>query len=193
MFVLVIVVVMIMVIIIVVIIMMMFMERAFICVQSLVYDNADCRRTGVSMVVVIYLENQSRFAFFDTLQMETPAAAGVYIQNFFVFNFPGEGMLVIGRGLHFFLIVVKELYGDMFAHAVCVHMHHFDRGICLAAVNAVSKLPVAPIKVPAFGFKMFMLVGRGAVAVATGGKENAKEKAEKGKRKGLNQFHVSLV
>lgn len=125
--------------------------------------------------------------------METPAAAGVYVKNFFVGDFPGEGMFVICRGLHFFLVVVKELYVDMFAHAVCVHVHHFDGRIGLAAVNAVGKLPVAPIKVPAFGFKMFVLVGRGTVAVAAGGKEYAEDDAKNGKGKGLDQFHVSLV
>lgn len=86
-------------------------------------------------------------------------------------------MFVVRRGLHFFLVVVKELHVDMFAHAVGVHVHYFDRGIGLAAVNAVGELPVAPVEVPAFGFKMFVLVGRGAVAVATGGKEKAKDDA----------------
>ena len=123
------------------------------------------------MVVVIYLENQSRFAFLDALQVETPAAAGMYIQNFFVGNFPGEGMFVVRRGLHFFLVVVKKFDRDMLTHAICIHVHHFDRGIGLTAVNAVGELPVTPVKVPAFGFKMFVLVSRGAVAVAAGGKE----------------------
>ena len=114
------------------------MERAFFGVQGLVYDNADCRRACVCVVMVIYLENQSRFAFLDTFQVETPATAGVYVENFFVFDFPGEGMLVVCRGLHFFLVVVKELYVDVFAHAVCIHVHYFDRGICLAAVNTIG-------------------------------------------------------
>lgn len=176
-----------------IIVVVMFMEWTFFGVQGFVYDNADGRRASVGMVVVIYLENQGRFAFLDTLQVETPAAAGVYIKDFFVIDFPGEGMFVICRGLHFFLVVVKELHGDVFAHAVCVHVHHFDGRIGLAAVNAVGKLPVAPIKVPGFGFKMFVLVGRGAVAVAAGGKEYAEEGAKNGKGKGLDQFHVSLV
>ena len=86
-------------------------------------------------------------------------------------------MFVVRRGLHFFLVIVKEFHGDVFAHAVGVHVHYFDRGIGLAAVNTVGELPVAPVEVPAFGFKMFVLVGRGAVAVATGGKEKAKDDA----------------
>lgn len=193
MFMIVVFVVVIMIFVFIVIVVMMFMERAFLGVQSLVYDNADGRRASVGMVVMIHLQNQSRFAFLDTLQVETPAAAGVYVKNFFVGDIPGEGMFVICRGLHFFLVIVKELHVDMFAHAVCVHVHHFDGRIGLAAVNAVGKLPVAPIKVPAFGFKMFVLVGRGAVAVAAGGKEYAEDDAKNGKGKGLDQFHVSLV
>lgn len=188
MFVLVIVVVMI----IIVVVMMMFMERAFFCVQGLVYDNANCRCTCVRMVVVIYLQNQSCFTFLDSLQVETPATAGVYVKNFFVGDFPGEGMLVIRRGFHFFFIVVKELHGDVFTHAVCIHVHHFDRGIGLAAINAVGELPVSPIKVPAFGFKVFVLVGRGTIAVATGGKEYAKDNGKKCRVNGFEIFHFSL-
>lgn len=85
-----IIVIIIVIIIIIVVIVMMFMERAFFCVQGLVYDNADCRRTSVRMVMMVHLENQSRFAFLDALQVETPATAGVYVKNFFVGNFPGE-------------------------------------------------------------------------------------------------------
>ena len=108
MFMIVVFVVVIMIFVFIVIVVMMFMERAFLGVQSLVYDNADGRRASVGMVVMVHLQNQSRFAFLDTLQVETPAAAGVYVKNFFVGDFPGEGMLVICRGLHFFLVVVKE-------------------------------------------------------------------------------------
>ena len=79
-----------MIVVIIIVIVMMFMERAFFCVQGLVYDNADCRRTSVRMVMMVHLENQSRFAFLDALQVETPATAGVYVKNFFVGNFPGE-------------------------------------------------------------------------------------------------------
>ena len=79
-----------MIVVIIIVIVMMFMERAFFCVQGLVNDNADCRRTSVRMVMVVHLENQSRFAFLDALQVETPATAGVYVKNFFVGNFPGE-------------------------------------------------------------------------------------------------------
>ena len=145
------------------------------------------------MVMMVHLENQCRFAFLDALQVKTPATAGVQIKNFFVANFPAQGMFVIGRGLHFFLLVVEKFYVDVFAHAVGVHMHLFDRGIGLAAVNAIGELPVVPVKVPTFGFKMFVLVGRGAVAVAAGGKEYAKDHTQKGDGNDFNRFHVSLV
>lgn len=49
-----------------IIVVVMFMERAFFGVQSLIYDNADCRRASVGMVVMVHLQNQSRFAFLDT-------------------------------------------------------------------------------------------------------------------------------
>ena len=117
MFVLVVFVVVVMIII-VVIIVVMFMERAFVFVQCLVYDNANRRRACVSMVMMVHLESQSGFAFLDALQVETPATAGVYIKNFFVADFPTQGMFVICRGLHFFLVVVKECDDMVFVEPV---------------------------------------------------------------------------
>ena len=193
MFMIVVFVVVIMIMIFVFIVVMMFMERASLGVQGLVYDNADCRRASVSMVVVIYLENQSRFAFLDALQVETPAAFPFNVEDFFVTHGPAEGMLVVLGTRNFFFFVIQELDVDVFAQAIRIDAKFLVLGIDLAAEYTVSKGVVGPVKVPTFDFKMFMLFGRSAIAVVAGGKEYAEDDAKNGKGKGLDQFHVSLV
>lgn len=190
---------MIMVVVVAIVIMVMFvflalfLERAIVFIQSLVNDDLDFGRAGVCMVVMIYLENQGRFAFLDTLQVESPAAFPFNVEDLFVTHGPAEGMLVVLGARDFFFFVIQELDVDVFAQAIRIDAKFLVLGIDLAAEYAVSKGVVGPVKVPAFNFKMFVLVGRGAVAVAAGGKEYAEDDAKNGKGKGLDQFHVSLV
>lgn len=171
----------------------LFLERAIVFIQSLVNDDLDFGRAGVCMVVMIYLENQGRFAFLDTLQVESPAAFPFNVEDLFVTHGPAEGMLVVLGARDFFFFVIQELDVDVFAQAIRIDAKFLVLGIDLAAEYAVSKGVVGPVKVPTFNFKMFVLVGRGAVAVAAGGKEYAEDDAKNGKGKGLDWFHVSLV
>lgn len=169
-----------------------FLERTVVFIQSLVDDDLDFGRAGVCMVVVIYLENQGRFAFLDTLQVESPAAFPFNVEDLFVTHGPAEGMLVVLGARDFFFFVIQELDVDVFAQAIRIDAKFLVLGIDLAAEYAVSKGVVGPVKVPTFNFKMFVLVGRGAVAVAAGGKEYTKDNAEKGEGNGLGKFHFSL-
>ena len=170
-----------------------FLERAFVRLQGFVYDDTDFRRARIGMAVVVDLQDQCRFAFLDALEVESPAAFPVDVEKLAVADFPAEGVLVVARACDFFLVFVKELYADVFAHAVRVHLEHFEASIGLAAIDAVGEFPVGPVKVPAFDFEVFVLVGRGAVVVAAGGEECAKNGTEKGNGKGLDKFHFLLV
>lgn len=161
------------------------LERALVCVQSLVYDNLDFWSLGVSVVVVLDLENQCRFTFLEALEVESPATTSFDVEDGFVANAPAECMLVVLGGGNFFLVVVEELDGQMFAKAVCVDAERFEALVFFALVNAVGERPIGPVEVPAFGFEVFVLVGGSRVAVAAGDEYEG----ENGNSQKLNFLH----
>ena len=92
-------------------------------------------------------------------------------------------LVVLGCG-NFFLFVIEELDGQMFAKAICIDTERFEALVFFALVNAIGKFPIGPVEVPTFGFEVFVLIGGGRIAVATCGKEPA----ERGKRE-MFDFH----
>ena len=152
----------------IIIVIVVVLERALVCVQSLVYDNLDLGSLGVSVVVVLDFEDQSRFAFLETLEVESPATTSFDVEDGFVANAPAECMLVVLGGGNFVLFVIEELDGQMFAKAICIDAERFEALVFFALVNAVGEFPVGPVEVPTFCFEVFVLIGGGRIAVATG-------------------------
>ena len=147
------------------------LERAIFCLQGFIDNDADFRRTCVGMVVMLDFECQRCFAFLDAFQVEAPAAASFDVEDRFVANAPAESVLVVLGSGNFFLFVIEELDGQMFAKAVCVDAERFEALVFFALVNAVGKFPVGQVEVPTFGFEVFVLMGGGGIAVATCGEE----------------------
>ena len=166
------------------IIVVIVLERAIFCLQGFINNDADFRRTCVGMVVMLDFESQRCFAFLDALQVEAPTATCFDIEDGFVANAPAECVLVVLGCGNFFLFVIEELDGQMFAKAICIDTERFEALVFFALVNAVGKFPVGPVEVPTFGFEVFVLIGGGGIAVATCGKE----RAERGKRE-VFDFH----
>ena len=120
------------------IVIFVFLERTFVCIQSLIDDNLDFRRLGVGMVVVFDLENQSRFAFFESFEVESPASFPFDIENFLVADFPTERMLIVVRACNFFLVLVEEFHMNVCAHAIGIDFEAREFRNFLAAVNTVE-------------------------------------------------------
>lgn len=162
-----------------------FLERALVCIQSLIDDNLDFRSLGIGMVVVLDLENQSRFAFLEAFEVESPAAFEMNVENFAVADVPAERMFVVARACNFFLVFVEELYMNVSTHAVGVDFEARELGIFFAAVNTVERVPFGGIESPTFDFKVFVLFGGGGVAVTASGEDEG----ENGKCQEFEFFH----
>lgn len=165
-----------------------FLERTFFSLKRLVYNHIDFGCTRIGVVMVIHLENQSRLTFLDAFQVESPVAFPFDIQDFFITYSPGQRMFVITRARNFFFVFIEEFDVNVFAQAIGIDMQFLVVFIYLAAVNAVSQAPVGPIKIPAFHFKVFVLIGRGAIAVAASGKEKAEDMPKRAKERVLKNF-----
>lgn len=135
------------------------LERAIFCLQGFVDNDANFRRTCVGMVVVLDLESQRCFAFLDAFQVEVPAAASFDVEDGFVANVPAKCVFVVLGRRNFFLFVIEELDGQMFAKAVCVDAERFKALVFFALVNTVGEFPVGPVEVPTFGFEVLVLIG----------------------------------
>ncbi len=123
------------------IVIFVFLERTFVCIQSLIDDYFNFRSFGIGVIVVLDLENQSCFTFLESLEMEAPAAFPFDIENFLVANFPTERMFVVVRTRDFFLVFVDELDIDMGTHAVGIDFEAREFRNFLAAVNTVECIP----------------------------------------------------
>ena len=162
-----------------------FLERALVCIQSLIDDNLDFRSLGVGVVVVLDFENQRRFAFLEAFEVESPAAFKVDVENLFVADIPAERMFVVARARDFFLVFVEELYVNVSTHAVGIDFEARELGIFFAAVDAVERVPFGGVEPPAFDFEVFVLFGGSGVAVAASGEDES----ENGECQELEFFH----
>ena len=160
------------------------LERAIFCLQGFVDNNADFRRACVGVIVVLDFESQRCFAFLDAFQVESPAATCFDVEDGFVANVPAECVFVVLGRRNFFLFVIEELDGQMFAKAICIDTERFEALVFFALVNTVGKFPVGPVEVPTFGFEVLVLIGGGGIAVAASGEE----RAERGNRE-MFDFH----
>jgi len=162
-----------------------FLERALVGIQCFVYDNFDFRSFCIGVIVMLDLEHQFRFAFFETLEVEAPAAFIVDVENLAVGNIPAERMFVVVRACDFFVVLIEEFHMNMCAHAVGVDFEAKELGIFFAAVNAVERVPFSRIESPSFDFEMFVLLGGCGIAVAACREENG----ENGNSQELEFFH----
>lgn len=135
------------------------LERAIFCLQGFINNDADFRRTCVGMIVMLDFKSQRCFAFLDTFQVEAPTATCFDVKDGFVANAPAKCVLVVLGRRNFFLFVIEELDGQMFAKAICIDMERFEALVFFALVNAIGKFPVGPVEVPTFGFEVLVLIG----------------------------------
>lgn len=135
------------------------LERAIFCLQGFVDNDANFRRTCVGMIVMLDFESQRCFAFLDAFQVEAPAATSFDVEDGFVANVPAECVFVVLGSGNFFLFVIEELDGQMFAKAICIDTECFKALVFFALVNTVGKFPVGPVEVLIFGFEVLVLIG----------------------------------
>ena len=135
------------------------LERAIFCLQGFVDNDANFRRTCVGMIVMLDFKSQRCFAFLDTFQVEAPTATCFDVEDGFVANAPAACVLVVLGCGNFFLFVIEELDGQMFAKAVGIDAERFEALVFFALVNTVGEFPVGPVEVPTFGFEVFVLIG----------------------------------
>ena len=113
----------------------------------------------VFVIVMLDFESQRCFAFLDAFQVESPAATCFDVEDGFVANVPAECVFVVLGRRNFFLFVIEELDGQMFAKAICIDTERFEALVFFALVNTVGKFLVGPVEVPTFGFEVFVLIG----------------------------------
>ena len=147
------------------------LERAIFCLQGFVDNDANFRRACVGVIVVLDFKRQRCFTFLDAFQVEAPAATCFDVEDGFVANAPAKCVLVVLRCGNFFLFVIEELDGQMFAKAICIDTERFKALVFFALVNAIGEFPIRPVEVPTFGFEVLVLIGGGGIAVAASGEE----------------------